>query len=109
MNWKDLVRLVASIVIASGKVPHGDKLIPLIVDGIDSAEALKNAPTGEEKLAHATQIAKDGIAAINEVQDHEVIPVETAEKVQDTISSVVDIVNTIQDAQWKPEDNVVVD
>lgn len=63
MKWLALIKLIAPIII-SAKVPHGDTIAPLVVHGIEEAEALKVA-SGNGKLLHAENIVNIGIDAAN--------------------------------------------
>lgn len=66
MSWLDLVKQLAPIIIAA-KVPHGDVIAPYVVTGIESAEALKNSKTGEEKLQHSIEITNTFVDGYNSV------------------------------------------
>jgi len=95
MSWLDLVKVIGPIIIGA-KLPHGDKLAPIIVNEIQEAEALKNAK-GSDKLAHVvneTNLVVDGINAaygtekINKAAVNDVLA--------DTVSAVVKGANVVK-------------
>jgi hypothetical protein len=94
MNWLDLVKLIAPIVVAA-TVPHGAVLGPLIATGISDAEQLAGAK-GPEKKAHVLELVTDGVIAINTAKGIEVFdPAAVGAAASGAIDATVTIVNLI--------------
>lgn len=74
------------------------KLAPLagpITEGIQEAEQIPGA-SGWDKLTHATQVAKDGIAALNAAEGKQVVdPALSDETIQAGINAVVGSLNIV--------------
>lgn len=95
VNWLQLVKLLAGVIIPS-VVPHGDLLAPLVVHGIEQAEAAQGK-TGAEKLVIASDLVDTGIAGINAAAGTTKIdPAAIHALVQEGISTVVDTANIVK-------------
>lgn len=94
MNWLDLVKLIAPIVVAA-TVPHGAVLGPLIATGISDAEQLAGAK-GAEKKAHVLELVTDGVIAINTAKGIDVFdPAAVGVAADRAIDDTIEIVNLI--------------
>lgn len=63
MNWLDLVKFLAPIILAKIN-PHLGQVSDSIIHGISEASKLKDA-SNEDKLKHAVNITNDAVSAIN--------------------------------------------
>lgn len=76
MSWQALVALLAPIIL--GLIPRFPKtLIPIVIAAIAEAEALPGA-TGPEKKAHALELIRQAILALNVVKPKPGIDVDKA-------------------------------
>lgn len=95
MNWLDLVKFLAPIILAKIN-PHLGQVSDSIVHGITEASQIKGA-TGEQKLAHAVNITNDAVASINAATGKELInPTIVNDAAGHAISTIVDVAKLIQ-------------
>lgn len=88
MDWKSLVKIIASTVIPIA-FPKLTPAVPFIVHGIEVAEDFGGS--GSDKLEKAVKIANDGMQATNQIAGKEVIDISAANSVlANGISAVVD-------------------
>ncbi len=94
MNWLDLVKFLAPIILSKIN-PHLGQVSDSIVTGISEASLIKGA-TGEQKLAHAVNITNAAVAAINAGTGKELInPTIINEAAGHAISTIVDVTKLI--------------
>jgi hypothetical protein len=94
LNWLDLVKLIAPIVVAA-VVPHGAVLGPLLASGISDAEQLAGA-TGVEKKAFVLSMVTDAVIGLNTAKGTEVLdPSAVSVAAGQAIDTTVSIVNLI--------------
>lgn len=93
MNWLDLIKALAPIIIAA-KVPHGSVIAPLVVNGISEAEAIKGS-SGSEKLNHAVNLVNVGIDSYNAISPKPLDKDAINKTIGDGISTTVDVANLI--------------
>ena len=101
LDWKSLLTTLAPVILAV--IPGLAPLTPFVVLGIGEAEKMAGA-SGPEKLAHATEIAKAGIAGTNAIAVEKtgkplMDPTLADSALQSGISAVVDVVNLVQAAK----------
>lgn len=94
--WLTLVEGLTPVVL--GVIPRTAGLAPIVADAIGQAEAVAGA-SGAGKLAHATQLVSDGVAAANAAAGHQVVdPVVAAAVAPAVITTVVGVANSIHDS-----------
>lgn len=92
-KWLSLIELILPIVLRAIKVPHADTISPLVVHGIQEAEAMKGQ-SGAEKLAYAVNIMNIGIDGAN-ASGAKIDKAAVNSVVSDGISTAVGVVNLI--------------
>jgi hypothetical protein len=96
MKWLELARIFAPLVAAF--IPGLAPLSPALADGIQAAEGLAGASSAD-KLAHATTIARDGIAGLNAAAGRTVVDPSTSDAlIGSAISTVVGVTNLVHAA-----------
>lgn len=74
-------------------------LLPLILNGIQTAESMKGA-SGPEKKAKAVELVRAGLAGVETATGKHPLDIpEAAEAVDSGIDAVVHIVNSVQKAK----------
>lgn len=96
MSWKDFGHVLEQIApIALSVIPGVPPvLIPLVVHGIQTAEAIPGA-TGAQKKAAALDLVNTGIASTNAAAGKQVIDPTAINAVGEGIDTVVGVVNLI--------------
>lgn len=94
MNWLDLVKFFAPIILAKIN-PHLAQASDAMVKGIFEAQAMKESNlsiTNEQQLNHAVNITNDAVAAINASTGKERIDsVLVSNLAGDAISAIVNV------------------
>lgn len=94
MNWLDLVKFLAPIILSKIN-PHLGQVSDSIITGISEGEAMRNA-SSNDKLVHAVNITNAAVAAINAGTGKELInPTIVNNAAGHAISTIVDVVNLI--------------
>jgi len=94
MNWLDLVKFLAPIILVKIN-PHLAQVSDSIIKGISEASQMSNA-SGEDKLKHAVNITNDAVNAINSATGIQRIdPVVVSDSAAHAISLIVDITKLI--------------
>jgi hypothetical protein len=105
-DWKQFVMLVGPLVMAATGKERFIPLVPVIVQGIVSAEELlgdDDQPlTGPEKKAHVLGVTEAAVAAANATGQVELDPVEVADAADHAIDTVVKVANIVRDAKVSP-------
>lgn len=96
MKWRDIVRIVVPVVLSL--IPAGRQytaLIPVIVNGIDEAEAIKGA-SGADKKQHVLNLVANAVDAINGAAGKTVLGATAAQVVAgNLIDAAVSVVNLV--------------
>lgn len=91
IDWKELVSIIAPLVLSKTKLAP---IVPYIAPAIAEAEGL--ILPGPQKLNHAVNAAQLAFAAVNAQKGHTVINTDlTATAIAKGISAVVDATNAV--------------
>lgn len=95
MNWINLARLL--IPILGVVVPDAAPLVPMILHGVDEAEAIHGAGTGAAKKAHVLALVRDGATTASATGKVHIDPGK-ATNITEAVFNAVDDVHAIVQA-----------
>ena len=101
MSWIELIKMLGPAIIAA-KVPHGNEIAPLVIHGIETAEALKGA-SKTDKLKAARDLGLTGAKAINAAYGKEKFNISAIDgSIDDGINAVISVANAVTKVKQIP-------
>lgn len=92
MNWLDVVKQFGPMILA---MTAAAPVAPYLVTGIEAGEALKASHSGPERLAHAKDVTRTIVAAVNAQKPGTVDPHVSDEALTHGIETVIAVANLI--------------